>query len=143
MKREKKGGSSQKCLEEQLYIIGLIALPVMLVSGALFLGFISPKLEFGCIFRAVTGFYCPGCGGTRALLECAHGHFLRAMWYHPFVVYSLALYLAFMISHTFAKIISGIRGIRFHAWYLYGALAILIMNWVIKNILYFYAGVEI
>ena len=35
------------------------------------------------------GGYCPGCGGTRALIALAHGNLGQALWYHPPVVVTL------------------------------------------------------
>ena len=41
----------------------------------------------GCAFRRVTGLYCPGCGGTRALAELSHGHLIGSFLCHPLVIY--------------------------------------------------------
>mgnify|MGYP001135663182 CR=1 FL=1 len=41
-----------------------------------------------CLFRLLTGFYCPGCGGTRALWALLSGHPLLSFLYHPLVPYS-------------------------------------------------------
>ena len=50
-----------------------------------------------CAFKAVTGFDCPGCGGTRALWYVLHGNLPEAARYHaiavfaaPFLVYAFA-----------------------------------------------------
>jgi len=32
-----------------------------------------------CVLHSVTGWYCPGCGTTRALVQAAHGHWLAAL----------------------------------------------------------------
>lgn len=40
-----------------------------------------------CLFRSLTGLYCPGCGGTRALRFLLKGDVLRSLWYHPLVGY--------------------------------------------------------
>jgi len=37
-----------------------------------------------CLFHAVTGIDCPGCGMTRAFLHLAHGDFTAAWSFHPF-----------------------------------------------------------
>ena len=36
-----------------------------------------------CPFRALTGFYCPGCGTLRALHQLLHGHLVAAFWLNP------------------------------------------------------------
>jgi hypothetical protein len=36
-----------------------------------------------CLFRALTGLQCPGCGSTRALHHLLHGEFARAFRYNP------------------------------------------------------------
>ena len=38
-----------------------------------------------CLFHTLTGFYCPGCGGTRAAAALLHGKILTAVLLHPLV----------------------------------------------------------
>ena len=40
-----------------------------------------------CLFRSLTGLYCPGCGGTRAVRYLLQGEIGRSLWYHPLVGY--------------------------------------------------------
>ena len=42
-----------------------------------------------CMFNALTGFYCPGCGTTRALHALAHFDVPGAMAMNPMLVVSL------------------------------------------------------
>ena len=37
------------------------------------------------MFQAVTGFYCPGCGGTRAVKYLLRAEVGRSIQYHPLV----------------------------------------------------------
>lgn len=39
-----------------------------------------------CIFHRVTGYLCPACGNTRAVLALLHGHVLRSIGYNPMIV---------------------------------------------------------
>lgn len=44
--------------------------------------------------------YCPGCGGTRAVIALAHGQLLRSLYYHPAVPVTAVLATVYMISQT-------------------------------------------
>lgn len=64
-----------------------------------------PDAFSGCAVKALTGFDCPGCGGTRALWYLAHGnlpeaarHHLIAVFAAPFLIY---LYLAWAGQRIF------------------------------------------
>jgi hypothetical protein len=46
-----------------------------------------------CPFKKLTGFYCPGCGGQRALHQILHGNFFEA-FHSNFLVY---IFLPFFI----------------------------------------------
>ncbi|MFT3982566.1 MAG: DUF2752 domain-containing protein [Lachnospiraceae bacterium] len=50
----------------------------------------------GCVFRRVTGVYCPGCGGTRAFFALLRLEPVKSFLYHPAVIYFAVLYLVFM-----------------------------------------------
>ncbi len=126
-------------LERNFYIIGLC---IPFVGAVLFwLKCVIPaeiltKLMFPCVFYVVTGLYCPGCGGTRALKALLEGKILLSFCYHPVVAYCAALYLWFMISHTI-EYLSGHRwniGMRYRNLYLYLTLVIIIINTAVKDI---------
>src|SRR5690606_39034263 len=44
-----------------------------------------------CVFLTLTGFYCAGCGATRALHALVHGDFTRALAMNPLLVAVLPL----------------------------------------------------
>ena len=44
-----------------------------------------------CLMRTVLGLYCPGCGGTRAVILLLEGHPIRSFFYHPVVLYAAVL----------------------------------------------------
>lgn len=127
----------QKTLEEQLYLIGLVILVSGSISILVYFKIILPGIEsIPCALLATLGLYCPGCGGTRAVEALFHGHFLTSLWYHPLVLYTVVIYGGFMLTNTMENLhILHIKGWKFHAWHMYGALIIVIGNWIIKNIL--------
>ena len=125
------------CLEEQLFRLGLIVPIIIVPLYYLYAEVLLPLSPFkACMWDKVFGIYCPGCGGTRAVEALFHGKFLTAAWYHPAFVYGAGIYCIFMFSHLLKKITGGrIKGVRFHDWYLYGAVVIIILNCLIRNYL--------
>lgn len=126
--------------EKILYIIGL----AFVFLGFLFFGIfwlfdihfletISP-----CVYYTRLGIYCPGCGGTRSFLFLVNGKLLKSFWYHPFVPYFLIITSIFMVTQTIQCLSHGkVKGMKFRAIYLYIGIAILITQWLIKNIALF------
>lgn len=47
-----------------------------------------------CVFKAVTGYPCPGCGMTRAVAALSHFHFSQSVHFHviPLLVLSTAVF---------------------------------------------------
>lgn len=86
-----------------------------------------------CSFLQATGYYCPGCGGTRAVRELLHGRFLKSLYYHPFVGYMLIYYIAFETTHTLEYLTRGkVRGILLCPSYFYVGIALILAQWFIK-----------
>lgn len=81
-----------------------------------------------CLFHLVTGYYCPGCGGTRALYLFLTGHWIKSFLFHPLVVYAffVCLYLCIrkILDHKYHP----------NARLLWIALGLLAVNFVIKNL---------
>ena len=131
--------------EKEFYQAGrLLFLVFFILAPAWKLFGISMKLP-PCLFHKWTGFYCPGCGGTRAIRELLQGHVMNSFFYHPVVVYGSVLYIWFMISHTVEYVSKGkFRiGMPYTDKYLYIAAGIILLQWVIKNMVKLIWGVGI
>ncbi len=88
-----------------------------------------------CVLRTVFGFYCPGCGGTRAVKALLQGKILTSLYYHPLVLYGAVGVGAFLITNSLAMITKGkIKGLPYKSWYLYGIIAVIVVNFLWKNI---------
>lgn len=105
---------------------------------------------FPCLFRRITGLYCPGCGGTRAVLYLLRGNIGRSLWYHPLVGYMAAVLAAEAGSRIWMS--RGKGGDReaekrmFLGNYeaeIYVGIGIIAANWVIKNGVLLAAGVKL
>lgn len=66
---EKRNNNEHKKIDNVLYILGLsgtvICCVYLLISKIT--GFRIENYLYPCLFHTVTGYYCPGCGGTRAV----------------------------------------------------------------------------
>ena len=78
-----------------LQVVGLATAALAAVAGFWLLRNFDPNAAGNpfpeCMFRAFTGWYCIGCGMTRALHALAHGDVLRAFSMNPLAVSLLAI----------------------------------------------------
>jgi len=127
----------QKEVEDQLFEIGLVLLIITIIGYFIYQWLLKDKITVHpCLVSLFLGFYCPGCGGTRAVNALLHGKLLQSLWYHPVVPYSAVILTGFMGSHALNRMgVKRIKGWKFHDWYLYAALGIIAVNFVVKNIL--------
>lgn len=130
--------TERKKIENNFYIVGLCLIGVLLIL--LLLKAMTPKflefLQIPCMLYTLTGLYCPGCGGTRAVAVLLRGEILKSFCYHPIVLYGVVIYVWFMISHTIEKASKGKYriGMRYRDIYLWLALAIVVINIAVKDI---------
>lgn len=118
------------------WICGIVAILFFLVYKILERQ--GTLLFYPCVWYHILGFYCPGCGGTRAVSELVKGNLLKSFYYHPFVPLAAVLIFVFMVSWSVYYLSKKrIKGLKFRNWYLYAGLAIVIIQWIVKNILLF------
>ena len=98
-----------------------------------------------CYMYRMTGYYCPGCGGTRACIAFLHGHFLRSLLYHPVVPYTAVVYLIFMVSHSIELLSNGnfAVGLRYRDNYIKFAAVIILIQWILRNFLKWKWGIDV
>ena len=98
-----------------------------------------------CSFYTATGFYCPGCGGTRAVTALFHGEILRSLFYHPVVVYSALVAGWFMVTQTIERVSHGKWKVAMHfrMIYVYIFLALLALNFIWKNGYLLFTGIHL
>jgi len=94
------------------------------------------KLLPPCSLYSLTGLYCPGCGGTRALVLFFQGHFIQSFLHHPVIVYAAFLLIPFMVSHTLSILTRNrIKGFLFRPIYFYIMIGVIIVQCIVKNVL--------
>lgn len=99
---------------------------------------------FPCLFHAMTGLYCPGCGGTRAVRALLRGDVLMSFQYHPLVPYMaavLALSLGRWLLFRITKNPGWLPGHRMRLVYI--GVGIILANWIFKNYMLAVRGIDL
>ena len=128
--------------EKNLYLLGWILLGIFL-SYLLIAKFSNFRTFFHlpCLFRTLTGYYCPGCGGTRAVQALVHVELLRSLRCHPAVLPGVVMSIVFWIGMTCEKIVRpNIKRFKLRRIYFYVVLGIVMIQWIVKNVLLYALG---
>lgn len=134
-------------IETALYITGICLLCVS-AAAAIWLKhsrLVPSGTAAPCMFHALTGAYCPGCGGTRSVIYLLTGHPLKCLIYHPLVFYTAIVGGWFLFSQTVERL-SRHRlaiGMKFRDGFLWAALVLVVLNFVIKNIFLFFLHIDL
>ena len=108
----------------------------LLLSGCVALAIVDPTHGPPlCPFKAVTGFDCPGCGGTRAAHQLFTGHLGAALDYNvlavvamPFILWGLFVSLTAMFGGP------RWRSISLSPQWTRVALVVIVAFWVLRNV---------
>jgi len=92
---------------------GLLAILVASMAAAAALRLLDPATSGvfpPCPLRALTGWYCPGCGSLRAFHQLLHGNMADALAMNslavlslPFLAYGTASYAAFVVRGSYLR----------------------------------------
>lgn len=147
MNHQSQYTTQPKTIEDELYVAGIYMLFLSLACILLYhwLRVRLPIFRLPCLLHALTGYYCPGCGGTRAVYALLHLHPIRSFLYHPLVPYAAAVYGWFMLSQTVERLTRHRLhiGMHAHTGWLWGALVIVIVNVLVRNGALFFFHVDL
>ena len=109
----------------------------LLLAGSVYLYAFEPgKTGFfpPCLFRALTGLTCPGCGSTRAMHQILHGHFAAAFMLNPLFLLAIPFLLYALIRYS-ASVMRGEipRPNSLPPSYIYALFVIVVSFWVFRN----------
>lgn len=111
---------------------------------------IPPDVVIGgpptCLVRLLTGFDCPGCGMTRALVHLSHGRWSEALSFHPLVALVAPLLWALWAALVFEvaarrDLLNRIPARRAETLML-GLAALFVAVWVVRTALRLAGGVR-
>lgn len=118
-------------------IITIIAIVIIGCGGIILYKFNPTEVNFfpPCFFREITGFYCPGCGSTRAIHSLLNLNIKQAFRYNmlmfillPYIVYELT---AIVLKVLFNK---EIPRTPMSGRIIYTLLITIILYWIFRNI---------
>lgn len=115
-----------------------IACGCCMLAGTAYVGLNDPSAGGGflpCPFRTLTGWWCPGCGLTRATHHLLHGDLGRAFEFNAFVVVILAGLLAtwlVWLLHCTGRRLAWVRTIP--VWAQVASVAVLVVFAVVRNL---------
>jgi hypothetical protein len=87
-----------------------------------------------CPVRALTGYYCPGCGGLRAVHDLTHGHLQAALSANLLVVLAIPVAIIFWGIWARARLRRQPLALRIPSWILCSIPVVLIVFGVLRNL---------
>lgn len=85
-----------------------------------------------CILYQKYGFYCTGCGGTRACMALLRGHLIESLRYHPVILYTAGLVIYYFVMNVLNYVRQLNRKIV-KPIHFYIMIAVILIQWIIKN----------
>jgi len=95
----------------------------------------QPGFFPSCVFLSTTGFYCPGCGGLRAVHDLLTGHVTQALHMNPVVVLGVLPGGLFLMAWWLAAtIFPRVRPPVIPTWLTVAFPVFLGVFWVLRNL---------
>ena len=105
------------------------ALAVLYLFDPVTAGFYPP-----CVFRAMTGLLCAGCGATRATHQLLHGHFAEAFRLNAMFVLTAPWLFAGVAAEARRVMRGGTPSVVSRPWIGWTVVAVLVGWGVVRNV---------
>ena len=134
-------------IDRIFYMLGKVALAVVLAAVLLYFctGISVLRIYNPCLFYQLTGYYCPGCGGTRSLRAILEGDLIFALYAYPPIPYAIVTYTIFMVRCFVRKHFASKQSLpgeengktdhrrdEIVLPYIYVGVALVILQWIAK-----------
>lgn len=99
---------------------------------------------FPCVFHLMTGWYCPGCGGTRAVKALLRGNLIESFHYHPVVLYTVLACAVLGAGWFLASVFKNPKFIiKRYEWVIFFGVGLVLVNWLVKNYFLIAKGIDL
>lgn len=103
------------------------------------------ELIFGnCFVREYLHIYCPGCGGTRAIIELLHFHILESIYMNPVPICMIFDFILAAATRNAERRMDQIA--RYSRWRITSKIVLLVIlfgNMIVKNVLLIGFGIDL
>lgn len=125
-------------MKERVHKVFYYIIVIGIIGMAYYLFGKLTGLYIPCLFRMVTGLYCPGCGITRLATALIEGHYLTAFQSNA-ALFLLLPFLAFIVIKHTIRFIKGYKTneTRIEKIIIGIMLVVLIAFGIMRNIPYF------
>lgn len=109
---------------------------VFVVAFIVYAYLVGGKEGYVCDFYTMTGLYCPGCGGSRAVISLFRLDIISSVKYNIAVPFGIFVYVYYNVRGIIAAIKKDIEYFSKEKYMLcVAAVIILILNCIVKNLL--------
>lgn len=95
-----------------------------------------------CPFHDFVHLYCPGCGGTRAMIAIFQGRWIHSLLCNPVSLYLFLGFVAMDIRAALRIYRNQDRPVRVPMGYLWGLLGLSLANFMVRNVLLVVFGID-
>ncbi len=134
----------EKSLDDYIYISLTITCIILALLGLIYHHFFNEVPISSCLIYENLGFYCPGCGCTRAFEALLDFNILKSVYYNPVVLYAVIILFLYLSTQTIDRSFHHKKFIMTYSnSYLYIGIAILLLNCFFRNLLFIVLNIKL
>ena len=127
----------EKNFDDYIYYTLIIASILLILLVIIYNAFFSHIPISSCFIFDNFHIYCPGCGCTRAFISLLNFDIISSFCYNSAVLYTVIMLFLYLFTQTIDRIFKHTKyTMPYSNFYLYIGICILVLNCIIKNILF-------
>lgn len=120
---------------ERLVSAAIVCVVAIGITVLYFFDPARPGVYPTCLFNALTGLYCPGCGSLRALHQLLHLNLAAALRLNPVLVFTMPFLGYAFVSRVFVGLRGrALPGVFIPAIWIWALFAVVLAFWILRNV---------